>query len=65
MKKIMAWVHLPEGVTKDQIDSNEVLVLYPDDAQNGIEPIQQFGIQRGRLGNRRTSIIAFFDKSRI
>lgn len=65
MKKIMAWVHLPEGVTKAQIDSNKVLVLYPDDAQNGIESIQQFVIQRGRLGNRRTSIIAFFDKSEL
>jgi hypothetical protein len=65
MKKITAWLHLLEGVTKDQIDSNEVLILYPEDAQNDIEAIQQFVIQRGRLGNRRTSVIAFFDKSEL
>jgi len=65
IKKIMVRFHLPQGVTKDQIDSNEVLVMYPDGARNGIEAVRQFIIQRGRAGRQRTSIIASFDKSEL
>ncbi len=65
MKKIMAWFRLPKGVTKDQINSNELLVLYPEDEPNGIEAIKQSVIQHGRPGKRRTSIIAFFDKAEL
>ena len=62
MKRIMAWVQLPEGVTKDQVDSSEPLILYPQGKPEGIESTGQYVFQRGRRGGRRTSIIAFFDK---
>ena len=65
MKKIMAWFRLPKGVTKDQINSNKLLVLYAEDEPNGIEAIKQSVIQHGRPRNRRTSIIAFFDKAEL
>ncbi len=61
----MAWFRLPKGVTKDQINSNELLVLYPEHEPKGIEAIKQSVIQHGRPGKRRTSIIAFFDKAEL
>jgi len=59
MRRIMAWLHLPQGVTREQIDRNRPLILYPGE----IESMHQFVIERGRPGHRRTSIFAFFDKS--
>ncbi|MHC4603947.1 MAG: choice-of-anchor Q domain-containing protein [Planctomycetota bacterium] len=56
--KILALLRLPEGVTTDQIDSNELLVLYP----GGIEAEIQRVIESRRQG---TSIFAFFDKGEL
>jgi hypothetical protein len=65
MRRIMVWIHLPEGVTGDQVDSNEPLVLYPEDSEGGIEAVRQYVIPRGRGSTKRTSIFAFFDKGEL
>ena len=56
---IIAWLSLPEGVTKDDIDDNIPLTLYPGD----IEASRQFIFQNDRGGNTHTFILAFFNKS--
>jgi len=56
--KILVLVRLPEGVTKDQIDSNEQLLLYP----GGIEAIRQ-RVTESR--SRGVSIFALFDKAEL
>ena len=60
-KLIMAWLRLPEDITKDQIDQNQPLLLYP----GGIEPVQRHVFEQGKKGNKRVSIFAFFDKSEL
>ncbi|MHC4571614.1 MAG: right-handed parallel beta-helix repeat-containing protein [Planctomycetota bacterium] len=59
--RIMAWVRLPQGVTKDQIDRDEPLILYP----GGITAMRQFVIQNRRRGSQHVNIIAFFDKAEL
>lgn len=56
--KILALLRLPEGVTTDQIDSNEPLLLCP----GGIEAISQRVIESHRQG---VSIFALFDKAKL
>ncbi len=58
-RHIMAWLSLPEGVTKDDIDENVPLTLYPGD----IEASRQFIFENNRGGNTHTFILAFFKKS--
>lgn len=61
-KKMMAWLRLPGGLTKDQIDSGQPLLLYP----GGIEATRQFVFQHHRRrAARYTSIFAFFDKAEL
>ncbi len=60
-KLIMVWLRLPEDITKDQVDSNEPLLLYP----GGIEAELQYVFEQGKKGNKRVSIFAFFDKSEL
>ncbi len=57
--RIAALVHLPQGVTEEQIDNSRPLLLYP----GGIEACHQHIVLGGRGSNWRTSIIAFFDKA--
>jgi len=57
----MAWLRLPEDITKDQIDSNEPLLLYP----GGIEAKLQYVFEHGKKGDKRVRIFAFFDKSEL
>jgi hypothetical protein len=59
--RIMAWLRLPQGITKDQIDRDVPLVLYP----SGIEAMRQFVIPRRRQGTQRVSIFAFFNKAEL
>ncbi|MHC4571446.1 MAG: right-handed parallel beta-helix repeat-containing protein [Planctomycetota bacterium] len=59
--RIMAWVRLPQGITKDQVDSDEPLILYP----GGIEAMRQFVFDNRRRGTQRVSIFAFFDKAEL
>ncbi len=57
--RIMAWLHLPQGITKDQIDSDTPLVLYPA----GIKAMRQFVFDNRRRG--AVSIFAVFDKAEL
>jgi parallel beta-helix repeat protein len=59
--RIMVWVRLPQGIAKDQIDSDEPLILYP----GGIKAIRQFVFDNRRRGSQRVSIFAFFDKTEL
>jgi hypothetical protein len=58
---ILALVRLAEGVTRDQIDSDQVLMLYP----GPIEAIRQHITQYGGSGAEQTRIVAFFDKTEL
>ncbi|HIJ51934.1 MAG TPA: S8 family serine peptidase [Planctomycetes bacterium] len=58
---ILAMLRLPEGVTSNQVDSEQPLLLYP----GGVEAIYQYVIQSRRRGAQRTSILAFFDKAKL
>ncbi|MHC4501532.1 MAG: choice-of-anchor Q domain-containing protein, partial [Planctomycetota bacterium] len=59
--RIMARLRLPQGITKDQIDRDVPLILYP----GGIEAMRQFVIPRRRQGTQRVSIFAFFNKAEL
>lgn len=59
--KIMALVRLLNGVTRDQIDSEQVLMLYPGD----IEAMGTSVIQYRKDGAVCTAILAFFDKAQL
>ncbi len=56
--KIFARLLLPKGITKEQIDADESLLLFP----GGIEATNQYVFEYGRRGRRRTGIFAFFHK---
>jgi predicted outer membrane repeat protein len=59
--RIMAWMRLPQGITKEQVDEDEPLILYP----GGIKATRQFVIQsRGRF-DRCAYVFAFFDKAEL
>jgi len=60
LSKIWAIVRLPEGITKDEIDS-EPLMLNP----GGIEAACQYAFQWYEEGTLRTTIIASFDKANL
>ncbi len=55
---IIAWLSLPEGVTKDDIDPDVPLTLYPGQ----IEASRQFIFENDRYNNPGTFILAFFNK---
>lgn len=58
---ILALLRLPEGITENQIDKDEPLLLYPA----GIEAMSQRVIESRRQGTTQTSIFAFFDKAEL
>ena len=58
-RHIMAWLSLPAEVTRDDIDENVPLTLYPGD----IEASRQFIFQNNRYDRTHTFILAFFKKS--
>ena len=57
-KRITALIRLPRGITKDEIDSDTKLILYP----GGIEAKSQLIRRRRR---RRVTILAHFDKAEL
>ena len=59
-KNILAWIRLPEGIDKEQI-SDEPILLYPGE----IEAVNQYVIEHGRRGHKRTSVLAFFGKAEL
>jgi len=65
MPRIMAFVRLPEGITKNDIDSNQPLMLYPAGSEEGIRAMRQFIFRPRRYGTEHTSIFAFFYKAEL
>lgn len=65
LSKILAMVRLPEGITKDDIDSDQMLVLYADGYDVEIEASCQQIIEWCRNGTVHTTIIASFDKAEL
>ncbi len=57
-RHIMAWLSLPAEVTRDDIDENVPLTLYPGD----IEASRQFIFENNRYDNPGAFILAFFKK---
>jgi hypothetical protein len=57
----LAWLRLPEGLTRDYVDSDQPLLLYP----GGIEATIQHVFEYGRPGAKHASIFAFFDKAEV
>ena len=56
---------LPEGVTEDEVDTDEPLLLYPGDSPYGIQATRQRIIQRYRRGTLRVSVFASFSKDDV
>jgi hypothetical protein len=61
LPKVMAWVLLPRGITEDQVDADQPLVLYPGQVQ----AVRQYVIELRFLWRKRTNIFAFFDKDEL
>jgi uncharacterized membrane protein len=59
--RIMSILRLPAGITKDQIDSSQKLLLYPGE----IEAVQQYILPYCANGLKGVSIFAFFDKDEL
>lgn len=57
---VMAWLLLPEGIDKEQI-VDEPLLLYPGE----VAALRQHIFQNSRRGNSCTSIFAWFDKTKL
>ena len=58
-QKILALIHLPEPIVKDDIDAYKPLVLYP----GAIEAAGQYIIPPGRRAQSNVRILAVFDKA--
>ena len=59
--RIMAWLRLPKGIAKDQVKSDQALLLYP----GGIEATSQQAIQLARGDNALTFVYAWFDRPEV
>jgi hypothetical protein len=62
---ILAVIRFPEGVTEDDIDMEEPLVLFPGDSPYGIEATCQRIVTWRRWGKLHVSIFSFFPKDDI
>jgi hypothetical protein len=60
-KRIIGLMLLPEGVTKDQIDSSQRFVLDP----GGIEAMFQMIVPHSRRRTRRTMVVCFFERDAL
>jgi len=65
MRRVMAWIHLPKEITKDQVDKDQPVLLYCPDAAEPIEPIRQYVFQHGRGRHKRTYVLVFYDKAEL
>ena len=61
LEKVMVRMQLPEDISKDQIDQDSPLLLYP----GVIEAEFRYVFEHGKKGDKRVSIFAFFDKSEL
>jgi parallel beta-helix repeat protein len=62
LRKVLAVIRFPEGVTEEDINISQPLMLYPDYSPDGIEAIHQRVITWYRWGTERVSIFACFSK---
>jgi hypothetical protein len=62
---ILAVIRFPEGITEDDIDMAEPLVLFPGDSPYGIEATCQRIVTWRRWGKLHVSIFSFFPKDDI
>ena len=58
---MIAWLRLADGVTRDQVDDNQPLTLYP----GGINSMRQYVFEYDRGGKTQTIVLAFFDRSKL
>ena len=65
MKRIMAWVHLPRDISKEQVDEDWLVLLYYPDATEPIEPTRQYVLQHGRGRGKSTYVLAYYDKAEL
>lgn len=65
LSEILAVVRFPEGITEDDIDMAEPLVLFPGDSFYGIEATYQRIVTWRSWGRVRVSIFSFFPKDDI
>ncbi|MHC4529122.1 MAG: choice-of-anchor Q domain-containing protein, partial [Planctomycetota bacterium] len=61
MKRLMAFVLLPEGISGNQVDRHQRFVLYP----GGIEAVYQRVLPRSSTDTGRTIVGCFFDKTEL
>jgi CD109 antigen len=61
LQNIFTLLHLPDGITQDQVDPNQTLLIHPGD----IEAIHQRINQSGSGSSQRTSIVALFNKDEL
>jgi len=61
LKRVMAWMLPPKGITRDQIDQTAPLLLYP----GSLEPVKQYIFEHGRPGSKHTSIFLLYDKAEL
>jgi predicted outer membrane repeat protein len=57
-RMITAWMYLPAGINKEQVDEDAPLVLYP----GGIKAKRQFVFQNRGWFDKRTRVLALFDR---
>jgi hypothetical protein len=62
-KRIIAMIRLPNGITKDQIDTNEPILLYPGEIEADWMWISRNFDYKCRAWN--TTIFALFDKDEL
>jgi hypothetical protein len=65
LQEILAVFRFPEGVTEDDIDIDEPLVLFPGDCLYGIEATRQRIVTWYRQGTLHVSVFAFFSRDEV
>jgi predicted outer membrane repeat protein len=60
-KRIIAMLHLPGSITKDQIDGSQKISLYP----GGIEAVNQYVLPNYTNRSKSCFIFAFFDRDDV
>jgi hypothetical protein len=64
-EKILAFIRLPEGVTKNDIDNNEPITLYPGEIEASKQRIVSIPCGHGRHKKWFAGVLAFFDKDDV
>ncbi|MHC4533130.1 MAG: right-handed parallel beta-helix repeat-containing protein [Planctomycetota bacterium] len=65
LERILAVIRFPEGITEEDIDIGQNLILYPGDSLVSVEATSQRIITWCRWGTSRVSVFAFFTKDDV